>query len=95
MPKPGAYLKKNSIIILYGEGSDIATSVAVAVLTNKSVCSWSSNFKIKKYIKIWIKCKNHSLSFERVAANFYANMHEITTDWHELKKLEKRSVQCA
>lgn len=29
MPKPGAYLPKNSIIILYGEGSNISTSVTV------------------------------------------------------------------
>ena len=28
-PKPGASLSKNSIIILYGEGSEVATSVAV------------------------------------------------------------------
>ena len=28
-PKPGSYLSKNSIIVLYGEGSDVATSVTV------------------------------------------------------------------
>ena len=28
-PKPGASLSKNSIIILYGEGSEVSTSVAV------------------------------------------------------------------
>ena len=29
MPKPGAYLQKNSIIILYGQDSNVATSVTV------------------------------------------------------------------
>ena len=28
-PKPGSYLSKNSIIVLYGEGSDVTTSVTV------------------------------------------------------------------
>ena len=29
MPKPGAYLSKSSVIILYGEGSNVSTSVTV------------------------------------------------------------------
>ena len=28
-PKPGSYLSKNSIIVLYGEGSDVTTSITV------------------------------------------------------------------
>lgn len=51
MPKPGATLPKNSIIMLYGEGSAIATSVSVPDLKNMGASQatstlWSKNLNI-------------------------------------------------
>lgn len=46
-PKPGAYLKKNSIIVLYGEGSDVATSVAVPDLKGMNASQASNALKSK------------------------------------------------
>ena len=33
-PKPGAYLSKNSFIVLYGEGNNVSTSITVPDLKN-------------------------------------------------------------
>ena len=46
-PKPGAYLKKNSIIVLYGEGSDVATSVAVPDLKGMNASQATNALKSK------------------------------------------------
>ena len=46
-PKPGAYLKKNSIIVLYGEGSDVATSVTVPDLKGMNASQASNALKSK------------------------------------------------
>lgn len=41
-PKPGAYLTKDSIIVLYGEGSEVSTSVAVPDLKGMSAAEATS-----------------------------------------------------
>lgn len=46
-PKPGAYLKKNSIIVLYGEGSDVATSVSVPDLKGMNASQATNALKSK------------------------------------------------
>lgn len=46
-PKPGAYLQKNSIIILYGEGSDVATSVTVPDLKGLNASQAANVLKSK------------------------------------------------
>lgn len=46
-PKPGISLSKNSIIILYGEGSDIATSVTVPDLKGMNASEATSALKAK------------------------------------------------
>lgn len=46
-PKPGAYLKKNSIIVLYGEGSDVATSVTVPDLKGMNASQAANTLKSK------------------------------------------------
>lgn len=46
-PKPGAYLTKNSIIVLYGQGSEVATSVAVPDLKGMSAAEATSVLREK------------------------------------------------
>ena len=46
-PKPGASLAKNSIIALYGEGSDVATSVTVPDLKGMNLSQATSTLKAK------------------------------------------------
>ena len=47
VPKPGAYLPKNSIIILYAQGSDVATSVTVPDLKGMGASEATSVLKDK------------------------------------------------
>lgn len=47
MPKPGAYLAKNSVIILYGEGSEVSTSVAVPDLKGLSASAATNALRNK------------------------------------------------
>ena len=47
MPKPGASLQKNSIIILYGQGSNVATSVTVPDLKNMNASEATAVLKSK------------------------------------------------
>lgn len=46
-PKPGAYLAKNSIIVLYGQGSEVSTSVTVPDLKGLSASAAASALKAK------------------------------------------------
>lgn len=47
MPKPGVSLSKNSIIVLYGEGNDVATSVTVPDLKGMNASQASNVLKGK------------------------------------------------
>lgn len=47
MPKPGSLLPKNSIIILYGQGSTASTSVAVPDLKGMSASQATNTLKLK------------------------------------------------
>lgn len=47
MPKPGIKLQKNSIIIIYGEGSSVSTSVTVPDLKGMTVAQASNVLKVK------------------------------------------------
>ena len=46
-PKPGSYLSKNSIIVLYGEGSNVATSVTVPDLKGMNASQAANALKSK------------------------------------------------
>lgn len=46
-PKPGAYLAKNSIIVLYGQGSEVSTSVTVPDLKGLSASAAASALRDK------------------------------------------------
>ena len=46
-PKPGVSLSKNSVIVLYGEGSNVATSVAVPDLKGMNASQATSALKSK------------------------------------------------
>ena len=46
-PKPGAYLSKNSIIILYGEGSEVSTSVSVPNLKGMNASQATNTLREK------------------------------------------------
>lgn len=46
-PKPGAYLSKNSIIVLYGQGSEVSTSVNVPDLKGLSASAAASALRDK------------------------------------------------
>ena len=54
MPKPGVSLSKNSIIVLYGEGNDVATSVTVPDLKGMNA-SQASNVLKEKNLNISIE----------------------------------------
>ena len=54
MPKPGVSLYKNSIIVLYGEGNDVATSVTVPDLKGMNA-SQASNVLKEKNLNISIE----------------------------------------
>ncbi len=47
MPKPGASLAKNSMVIIYGEGSDVATSVTVPDLKGMNLSEATTTLKEK------------------------------------------------
>ena len=47
-PKPGSYLSKNGIVILYGEGSEVSTSVAVPDLKGMNASQAKSALKERK-----------------------------------------------
>lgn len=47
MPKPGIQLQKNSIIILYGEGSSVSTSVSVPDLKGMTAAQANNVLKVK------------------------------------------------
>ena len=46
-PKPGSYLSKNAVIVLYGEGSDVATSVTVPDLKGMNASQATNALKAK------------------------------------------------
>lgn len=46
-PKPGVSLSKNSVVVLYGEGNDVATSVAVPDLKGMNASQASNTLKEK------------------------------------------------
>lgn len=46
-PKPGSYLPKNSIVVLYGEGNNVSTSVAVPDLKNMNASEATNTLKEK------------------------------------------------
>ena len=46
-PKPGAYLQKNSVIVLYGEGNEVSTSVTVPDLKGMNASQATNALKIK------------------------------------------------
>ncbi len=58
-PKPGASLPKNSIIVLYGEGSEVSTSVAVPDLKGMNASQATSTLK-EKNLNISIERKWNS-----------------------------------
>ena len=47
-PKPGSYLSKNGIVILYGEGNEVSTSVAVPDLKGMNASQAKSALKERK-----------------------------------------------
>ncbi len=57
-PKPGAYLAKNSIIVLYGEGSEVSTSVSVPNLKGMNA-SQATNALREKNLNINIEGKRY------------------------------------
>ena len=46
-PKPGVSLSKNSVVVLYGEGNDVATSVTVPDLKGMNASQASNTLKEK------------------------------------------------
>lgn len=46
-PKPGVSLSKNSVVVLYGEGNDVATSVTVPALKGMNASQASNTLKEK------------------------------------------------
>ena len=60
-PKPGSSLAKNSIIVIYGEGSDVATSVTVPDLKGMNASQATSI----------LKNKNLNISIEGSRSSYY------------------------
>lgn len=60
-PKPGSSLTKNSIIVIYGEGSDVATSVTVPDLKGMNASQATSI----------LKNKNLNISIEGSRSSYY------------------------
>lgn len=60
-PKPGSSLAKNSIIVIYGEGSDVATSVTVPDLKGMNASQATSV----------LKNKNLNISIEGSRSSYY------------------------
>ena len=60
-PKPGASLSKNSIIVLYGEGSSVSTSVAVPDLKGMNVSQATTALR-EKNLNISIEGKGNVIS---------------------------------
>ena len=60
-PKPGSSLAKNSIIIIYGEGSDVATSVTVPDLKGMNASQATSV----------LRNKNLNISIEGSRSSYY------------------------
>ena len=60
-PKPGVSLSKNSVIVLYGEGNDVATSVTVPDLKGMNASQASNTLK-EKNLNISIECSGTVIS---------------------------------
>ena len=65
-PKPGASLSKNSIIILYGEGSEVSTSVAVPDLKGMNASQATTALR-EKNLNISIEGKGTVISQDYLA----------------------------
>ena len=60
-PKPGSSLTKNSIIVIYGEGSDVATSISVPDLKGMNASQATSV----------LRNKNLNISIEGSRSSYY------------------------
>ena len=62
-PKPGSYLSKNSVIVLYGEDSNVSTSITVPDLKGMSA-SQAANVLKEKNLNINIEGSGTVISQE-------------------------------